>query len=553
MRLFKAIQSLQHQDAARLVLLAGFVTGAACFAYYYANGLTTAHYDAKAHLLVARRMVDAIAPGYEQLGLNWLPLVHLVYLPFVLFDAQYHSGFLPSLISVCAFAFSGYLAYTISYRLTRSVAAGIFAGIVLLANPNLQYLQSCPMTEPLYMVLLLLAVERLLVWRESGCTHLPWLAAIWTALGCLCRYEGWGIFGGVLLLLAYDYWKKTAPRRKVLQAGGVFIAVFGIPAIVHFGYIFLRLGNTFFGTLAGGYHTPYITFRRPFLSIFYHSSELAQVATTLLLIMAVIGLLLLFSQRGDFNRRLPLLLLWLPSLINSAALYWGLIYRVRYSVLLIPAVAIFGSLVLASEKASKRALLLLALAPLFMLWLTWGMRLINPERAPMPGPGALVLPVAGLILFLTAHAWQWHRGALILLCALGVQVPPLAREHHAMMAETMEHEFIEPERKAVLQYLSQNYDGTRILIDMGTEAPLVYDTGLAVKEFVYNEGGASLWHAAARNPQAVAGWLCTQDGDAVSRLIEKDPSWTSNYLIAVKTEHYKLYRLIRDSRFEIRD
>ncbi|MDM7996127.1 MAG: hypothetical protein QUT30_10645 [Acidobacteriota bacterium] len=553
MRFFKAIRSLQSEGVARLMLFAGFATGIACFLYYYSNQLTTAHYDAKAHLLVARRMVDSISPGYSQLGVNWLPLIHLVYVPFVLFESQYRSGLLPSLISVCAFAFSGYLAYRISLRLTGSVAAGVFAGSVLLANPNLQYLQSCPMTEPLYMLLMLLAANSFIVWRESGCARLPWLAAVWVSLGAMCRYEGWVFFGGIILLLAFDYWTESAPRRKILQAGGVFLAVFAIPVIAHFGYVYLRLGSTFFGRVAEGYPTPYMTHGRPFLSVIYHLAELTQATLTIPLLAAAAGLLLFAVHRKEWTRRVPLLLLWLPSLMNIAALYWGLIYRVRYSVLLVPAVALFGSLALASENAGKRSLLWLVLASAAFPWLTWGAQQISSGQVMVPGPGALVLPVAALLLFLLARMQQGYSGALILLCILGTQMPPLAREDRAMMMETMEHEFIEPEREEVLRYLRQYYDGRRILIDMGTEAPLVYDSGLPVKEFVYNEGGEALWHSAARNPEAVVGWLCTQPGDAVSRLIDRDANWAANYSIVVQTEHYKLYRLIRDSRFGIRD
>ena len=543
MRSLKAIKSLQKQDAARLVLLAGFLTGIAWFIYYYSNGLTTTHYDAKAHLLVARRMVDSITPGYSQLGANWLPLIHLVYLPLVVFESQYRSGLLPSLISICAFALSGYLAYRISFRVTGSVAAGVFAGIVLLGNANLQYLQSCPLTEPMFMALFLLAADSLLSWRDSGCAALPWRAAIWTSLGALCRYEGWYFFGGVMLLLVFDFWKGYAPKSCLVKGGAVFIAVFGAPAIAHFGYIFFRLGDTFFGRLAQGYHTPYITYKRPFLSLWYHLGELSQVATTLPLIMAAAGLVLLFSRRKQFLRRIPLFLLWLPSLINISALYWGLIYRVRYSVLLIPAVAIFGSLVIESESARKRLSLLLALATIAFPWLAWCQSMIRPGSAPIAGPGALVLPVAALILFLLARVRSWYSAGLTILCVLGMQVPLLSREDRPMMVETMEHEFIEPERKEVLQFLRRHYDGKRILIDMGTEAPLVYDSGFDVKEYVYNEGGESLWHSAAQSPDPVVGWICTQDADSISQHMNEDPNWARNYSVVLKTEHYRLYRL----------
>ena len=543
MHSFKTIKLSDSREVSRLIFVAGLLLGIGCFIYYYANHLTVAHYDAKAHLLVARRMVDSISPGYSQLGVNWLPLIHLVYLPFVVFESQYRSGFLPSLISVFAFALSGFLVYRISYRLTSSITAGVFAALVLLGNPNLRYMQSCPLTEPLYMALLLLATYSLIRWREEGCKSLPWQAAIWTSLGAMCRYEGWCFFAGVILLLTYDYWTRHAPRRKLLQAGAVFLAVVGIPAIVHFGFIFLRLGDTFLNRVAQGHPAPYVTYQRPFLSVVYHLGELSQMAALLPLLAAGAGLILFLAQRSEFRRRLPLLLLWLPSLINISALYWGLIYRVRYSVLLLPAVAVFGSLVTTSDTAKKRSLLLLLIVVLGLPWFTWYMHRIHPLSAPMPGPGALVLPVVGLVVFLAARIKQWYSAPLMLLCVLGMNVPPLAREVRPMMVETMEHEFIESERETVLHFLKQKYDGKRILIDMGTEAPLVYDTGLDIKEFVYNEGREVLWHDAAKNPERVVGWLCFQKGDAVWQLVQSDANWAARYIPVVTTENYTLLRL----------
>ena len=544
MRVPKSLIALSDQGVARLVFIGGAIVGIASFAYYYAHGLTLAHYDAKAHLLVARRMFDSLEPGYGQLGVNWLPLVHLVYLPLVFFDSQYRSGLLPSLISVFAFALSGWLSYRIAYRLTGSLQAGIFAAALLLANPNLLYLQSCPLTEPLYMMLLLLAIDSLIVWRESGHARQPWAPAIWASLGALCRYEGWCVLAGILALLAYDYWVRSIPRMKVLQAAGVFIATFAIPAGAHFGYIYFRLGAVFFNRVAEGNPDPYLTYKRPFLSALYHLGELSQMATLLPLLLAAAGMLLVLTQRARFASQAPLFLLWLPSLINISALYWGLIYRLRYSVLLLPAVALFGSLVLTSEPAKKRAVLLLTIAAMGMPWLSWYYSRNEPGGSLKPGPGILILPAAALLLFMTAWARRHYDWALLSICILGMHVPPLARENRAMMVETLEHDFIEPEREEMIRYLRQHYDGKRILIDMGRQAPLVYDLGLNVREFVYNEGGERLWHEALRNPAKQVGWLFSEKGDAIWKRLQVDPDWAGGYSLAVKTESFSLYRLV---------
>ncbi len=543
MRPVKAIRLPENRNLPRLIFLAGLISGLASFIYYYAHQLTVAHYDAKAHLLVSRRILDAMEPGYAQIGAHWLPLIHLIYLPFVIFDAQYRSGFLPSLISVLAFALSGWLTYRISYRITKSVPAGVFAAIVLLANPNLEYLQSCPLTEPVYMALFLLAIERLIIWRESDHSTLPWPAAIWASLGALCRYEGYYLFAGIMLLFAFDYWTQYIPRRTVIRAGAVFAGVFAVPSVLHFGYIFLRLRDTFFGRVAAGNPEPYLTYKRPLLSVIYHLGELSQMAAIIPLLLAAIGLLLLFVQRKEFKSRLPLILLWVPVLINVSALYWGLIYRLRYSVLLLPAVVIFGSLVIASSAARKRALIFLAVAAMAIPWLSWYCNLTGRNDKLLPGPGAFALPAIALMLFFIARIRQWHEWALLVLCVLGMQFPLLEREYHPMMVETMEHEFIEPERQQVLQYLRRNYDGRRIMIDMAKEAPMVYDSQIPPKRFVYNEGGEILWHEAILEPGKYVGWICSEKGDAIWERLQIDPHWADEYALAVKTESLSLYRL----------
>jgi len=253
--------------------------------------------------------------------------------------------------------------------------------------------------------------------------------------------------------------------------------------------------------------------------------------------------MLVLYQRKMLTSRLPLFLLWLPSLINISALYWGLVYRLRYSVLLLPAVAIFGSLALSSEAAKRRALLLLVVVASGLPWLSWYFAKTNPEGRLVAGPGAIMVPIAGLLLFLMACVRQRYVWPLLVLCILGMQLPLLDREYRPMLVETMEHEFIEPERQEVMQYIRRNYDGSHILIDMGKQAPLVYDLGLNVKEFVYNEGGESMWNDALKSPEKLVGWMCTEDGDAIRERMQIDPAWAAGYALALKTEHFSLYRL----------
>ena len=46
--------------------------------HYHRLGLTLSHYDARGHLVVARRIFDSLTPGWQQIGAVWLPLPHLL-------------------------------------------------------------------------------------------------------------------------------------------------------------------------------------------------------------------------------------------------------------------------------------------------------------------------------------------------------------------------------------------------------------------------------------------------------------------------------------------
>jgi hypothetical protein len=529
------------------ILVLATILGCAAFGYYYSEGLTTAHYDAKAHLVVARRIVDSIEPGYVQMGVHWLPLPHLLYLPLVIFDSQYHSGVLPAALSVICYILSCWLAFRIALRVTGSVAAGVFSGVLLMTNPNLLYLQSCPLTEPISMALMLGSLDALLKWRELG-NGLPWASAILAALGGLCRYEGWFFLAGIVAFLGWELTTRQLRRETNVKAIVLYTAVFSVPLLIHFGYLYLALADSFLLRVARGNPAPYETYKRPLLSLIYHTGELAQVASVLPLAAGIAGIVFCLSGPDRRRRWTPLFVLWTPSLVNIAAFYWGLIYRVRYSVLLVPAIAIFASLLFTSDKAGRRSFTAVAVVAMTLPWLVWYFPDEWRYHALLPGPGVYALPICALVLYLAVRNSGRPHKALLALCVLGMYVPVLEGENRAMLPETLEHEYIEPERKQVLELLRKEYDGTRILIDMGRLAPLVYDSGLPIREFLYNEGERRHWREALREPHQAAGWMCMEIGDELWNLLQIDPHKTDRYSLAVKTENLRVYRLRSEDR-----
>src|SRR5579862_6502075 len=61
------------------------------FYYFQHNGLLL-YGDAVAHINIARRVFDSQTPGLLQLGTVWLPLPHLLMIPFVTSNRLWQSG-----------------------------------------------------------------------------------------------------------------------------------------------------------------------------------------------------------------------------------------------------------------------------------------------------------------------------------------------------------------------------------------------------------------------------------------------------------------------------
>jgi hypothetical protein len=126
-----------------------------------------------------------------------------------------------------------------------------------------------------------------------------------------------------------------------------------------------------------------------------------------------------------------------------------------------------------------------------------------------------------------------------------MQLPALQGEHRPIIEETLEHAFIEPDRAQVLDWLNRSYDGRRILIDAQKLSPLIYDSRLPLREFIYNEGNPSRWRVALRAPERSAGWVCVQKGDELWELLQVDPHRLDGYSLVVHNDWLSLYQLAK--------
>src|SRR5688572_2555117 len=99
---------LGARRAGALLAAATAVFGAAAAVHYYQLALTLAHYDARAHLVVARRVFDSLTPGWQQVGAVWLPLPHILNALPVQIDWFYRSGASGIAISIASMALASW-------------------------------------------------------------------------------------------------------------------------------------------------------------------------------------------------------------------------------------------------------------------------------------------------------------------------------------------------------------------------------------------------------------------------------------------------------------
>ena len=146
--------SAQERSIVRLLAL---LVAMGSLGYYASHGYLLLYGDAVAHLHIARRIFDSLDPGFRQLGSVWLPLPHILLIPFVLKMQWWQNGLAGAAPSVVS-----YVAGCVGiFRLARHwlpIGAAIIATLFYGLNPGLLYLATTAMTEPLYLAEMVWAV-----------------------------------------------------------------------------------------------------------------------------------------------------------------------------------------------------------------------------------------------------------------------------------------------------------------------------------------------------------------------------------------------------------
>ncbi len=120
---------------AAVAALAALVSGCAVF-YFFANGSILYYGDAEAHLNIARRVIDSRTPGWNQIGTVWLPLPHILLLPFVSNDWLWRTGLAGAIPSAVCYVAAAAFLFAAARRLFDSVWAGAASAALLRLEPQ---------------------------------------------------------------------------------------------------------------------------------------------------------------------------------------------------------------------------------------------------------------------------------------------------------------------------------------------------------------------------------------------------------------------------------
>jgi hypothetical protein len=200
----------------------------AALLYFFLQDSLLLYGDAVAHLHIARRVIDGRYPGPFELGTVWLPLPHILILPFVTVDWVYRTGIAGAVVSMASYVFG-----TVGiFRLVRGAVAPESAGsrvapwlaaAVFALNPNLLYLQTTAMTEPLYLALFVWTVVFLSEFArqasegDARAGRSLERAAITLSAAMLTRYDAWFLAAACGPIAMWVMWTQRRGASPALK------------------------------------------------------------------------------------------------------------------------------------------------------------------------------------------------------------------------------------------------------------------------------------------------------------------------------------------------
>lgn len=472
--------------------------------YYYQADLTLSYNDARSHLNIGRRIFDNLQPGFAQIGSVWLPLFHVLELPFVANDFLWRSGIAGSVISMVSYVLGGVFLFGIVKELDFDKKAIVAALLVYALNPNLMFMQTTPMTESLLIFLSTASVYYILKWVKRFHQTDLILAGFYTFLATLTRYDGWFLFFFIFLIVIGIGYKKRGFR---FAEGSMFLyaSLAGLGVVLWFFWNWVIFGDPlFFATgpfsaksqqdvlLAEGrlYSKGNLLY-----STYLYTKTVIENIGYWVFFLSVLGSVLLFvNKKISWQIKLVVGLLLVPFVFNVFSLVAGhsvihlptlppyTWFNDRYGLMVLPAVAVFIAY-LVNKKATAFVIVSLVLS-LQLYWMYATNSVITIEDGVRGASGQYLDD---------ASAW-----------------------------------------------ISQNITDGLILVAASSNDALLFKSNLPLKQFI-TEGARKYWDESLIDPTVHAQWIIMHKGDLVYEALHQNPLFLQNYRLVYKDRFTYIY------------
>lgn len=493
LRIIERLKARVHARPGMLFVLApALSTAIVSTLYFLLQDTVVAYGDAESHLNIAKRVVHSLTPGIAQLGGIWLPLPHVLMVPFVAIDPLWRTGLAGSIVSGVCYVIAAVFLYKLAMLVIGNKWAAVFTALVFVFNPNIMYLQSTSMTElPLIAFFTLSSYFFIKYLYGKQALYSLVLAAFFGFCAVLSRYDGWFLVLFQAMIIGLQGLVLRWKWKKIEGSGILFatLAFFGILLWLLWGQ--LILGNALYFTesqfsaktqqqawLAKGELPAY---HNAWLALSYYFVTSMGNAGILIWFMAIAGLVVYIRQGTDRKRFLIALLLLVPFLFNFVTLFMG------QSVIFIP-----------------------HLTPVSFEW-----RLFNVRY------GAMMIPVVAFFigaLFRNASRF----GKVVILGLFGIQMGLFGIGYTNVLSYAdgvvgLSH----AKRPDAERWMRENYDGGIVLLDDYARTMSIIRSGLPMQNVIYI-GNKPYWEESLQYPDKYARWIVMQKDDAVWQSLIND-------------------------------
>lgn len=468
--------------------------------YHFMAGHVVAYGDAESHLNIAKRVVDSITPGMAQLGGIWLPLPHILMVPFANSDFLYQTGLAGSIVSGIMFIASGFAIYKTVKLITKNDGVSVLAMVLFSLNANILYLQTTAMTE---MPLLAFFIFSIYFFTDYMLDNKKIISLVFAAFFGLCaslsRYDGWFL---VLIesatLAIYGLFNKMS-RVKIEGMVILFssLAFVGIAGWILWDYLILKdplyFTNSPFsaksqqqGWLARGELPSYKNIGSA-LSYFSYTAYVN--VGKYLTIFGLLSLWCVTVYTQIKPRFYIIFLLISPFIFNVLTLYMG------QSIIFIP-----------------------GLTPSSFEW-----KLFNARYGIMMMPAAVVICALFIsqIHSLLPRFLKFSAYISFFLVILTQTFSFATGEERAITLDDALYGLSSARKTDAQDWLKENYDDGLVLLDDYARSVSIIKSELPMQNVIYI-GNKPYWEESLKEPEKYAKWIVMQKGDVVWQTLNEN-------------------------------